>query len=78
MESQPQIPEFRNIPENFHPCMSVQVLLNLLNKLGGSDKMLGFYQFFRNKFNKLNNTGAWMLDSICQMTFYYFVIMFLV
>ena len=22
MESQPQNPEFRNNPENFHPCMS--------------------------------------------------------
>ena len=21
MESQPQIPEFRNNPENFHPCI---------------------------------------------------------
>ena len=51
MESQPHNPEFRNNPENFHPCMSVQVG-------GGGDKILGFYQDFRNKFNKLNNTGA--------------------
>ena len=27
-----------------------------------------FYLFFRNKFNKFNNTGAWILDSIYQMT----------
>ena len=57
MESQPHNPEFRNNPENFHPWMSVQVLLNLLNKLGGGgDKMLGFYHFFCNKFNKLNRS----------------------
>ena len=24
MESQPQNPEFRNNPENFHPCITVQ------------------------------------------------------
>ena len=24
MESQPQNPEFRNNPENFHPCMYLQ------------------------------------------------------
>ena len=24
MESQPQIPEFRHNPENFHPCMFVE------------------------------------------------------
>ena len=24
MESQPQNPEFRNNPENFHPCVSVR------------------------------------------------------
>ena len=27
MESQPQNPKFRNIPENFHPCIS-PILLN--------------------------------------------------
>ena len=41
MESQPQTPEFRNIPENFHPCMSAHVLLNSLNELRKSDKIRG-------------------------------------
>ena len=39
--------------------MSARVLLNLLNKLGKSDKMRGLPSIlllFRNKFNKLNNT----------------------
>ena len=47
--------------------MSAHVLLNLLNKLGKSDKMWGFpsiLSLFRIKFNKFNNTGARMLDSI--------------
>ena len=41
MGSQPQNPEFRNNPENFHPCsksigsyMSAHVLLNLLSSNG--------------------------------------------
>ena len=41
--------------------MSAHVLLNLLNELGKSDKMQGLLSilsFFRNKFNKFNNTGA--------------------
>ena len=53
MESQPQNPEFRNNPENFHPCISAHwvlyclnresymndhVLLNLLNKLSKGSK----------------------------------------
>ena len=59
MESQPQNPEFRNNPENLHPCnkwttnrgsyMSAHVLLNLLNELRKRDKMRGcqaFYLFF--------------------------------
>ena len=41
--------------------MSAHILLNLSNKLGKRDK--AFYLFFLNKFNKFNNTGAWMLDS---------------
>ena len=51
MESQPQNPEFRNYPENLHPCnkwttnigsyMNAHVLLNLLNELKNSDKMQG-------------------------------------
>ena len=41
--------------------MSAHVLLNLLNELGKSDKMQGLrsiLSFFRNEFNKFNNTGA--------------------
>ena len=47
--------------------MSAHVLLNLLNKLRKRDKMRGLLSIlslFRNKFNKYNNTGACMLDSI--------------
>ena len=47
--------------------MSAHVLLNLLNELGKSDKMRGLPSIlllFRNEFNKFNNTGARMLDSI--------------
>ena len=39
--------------------MSAHVLLNLLNVLRKSDKMRGLpsiLSFFRNEFNKLNNT----------------------
>ena len=36
-------------------------------KLGNGDKMRGFLSLFRNKFNKFNNTGAQMLDSIYHM-----------
>ena len=56
--------------------MSAHVLLNLLNKLGKSDKMWGLpgiLLLFRNKFNKFNNTGAWMLDSIYHMTLNYYI-----
>ena len=51
--------------------MSAHVLLNLLNELGKRDKMRGLpsiLSLFRNKFNKFNNTGAQMLDSIYHMT----------
>ena len=51
--------------------MSTYVLLNLLNELGKRDKMRSlpsFYLFFRNEFNKFNNTGARMLDSFYHMT----------
>ena len=47
--------------------MSAHVKLNLLNKLGKSDKMQGLpsiLSLFHNQFNKSNNTGAGMLD--CQ------------
>ena len=51
--------------------MSSHVLLNLLNELGIGDKMGGLPSIlwlFCNKFNKFNNTGARMLDSIYHMT----------
>ena len=51
--------------------MSAHVLLSLLNELRKSDKMRGLpsiLSLFRNEFNKLNNTGARMLDSIYHMT----------
>ena len=51
--------------------MSAHVILNLLNELGKSDKMRGLPSIlllFRNKFNKFNNTGAQMLDSIYHIT----------
>ena len=51
--------------------MSAHVLLNLLNKLGKRDKMLGLLSIlslFRNEFNKVNYTRARMLDSIYHMT----------
>ena len=41
--------------------MSAHVLLNLLKKFGEKDKMQGLpsiLSFFRNKFNKFNNTRA--------------------
>ena len=45
--------------------MSAHVLLNLLNELGKSDKMLdkmldlpSILSLFRNEFNKFNNTGV--------------------
>ena len=47
--------------------MSAHVLLNLLNELRKRDKMRGLpsiLSFFRNEFNKFNNTGARMFDSI--------------
>ena len=52
--------------------MSSYVLLNLLNELGKRDKMRGLsiiLSLFRNEFNKFNNTGARVLDSIYHMTF---------
>ena len=51
--------------------MSAHVLLNLLSKLRKRDKMRGLpgiLSLFRNEFNKFNNTGARMLDSIHHMT----------
>ena len=49
---------------------SAHVLLNLLNELGKRDKMWslpGILSLFPTKFNKFNNTRAWMLDSIYHM-----------
>ena len=51
--------------------MSAPVLLNLLKELGKRDKMRGLssiLSLFHNEFNKFNNTGATMLDSIYHMT----------
>ena len=47
--------------------MSVCVILNLLNELRKSDKILGLpgiLSIFRNEFNKFSNTQALMLDFI--------------
>ena len=51
--------------------MSAHVLLNLLNELGKGNKMqdLPCILLLFHKFNKFNNTGAQMLDSIYYMTF---------
>ena len=52
--------------------MSAHVLLKLLNQLGKSDKMQGLpsiLSLFPNLFNKFNNTGAQMIDSIYHMAF---------
>ena len=51
--------------------MSAPVLLILLNELGKRDIMQGLssiLSLFRNEFNKFNNTGAQMLESIYHMT----------
>ena len=51
--------------------MSAHVLLNLLNEFGKRDKMRGLLSIlslFRDEFNKFNNTGVRMLDSIYHMT----------
>ena len=50
--------------------MSAHVLSNLLNELRKRDKMrdlLSILSFFRNEFDKFNNTGARMLDSIYHL-----------
>ena len=51
--------------------MSAHVLLTLYNELRKQNKMQGLpsiLSFFRNKFNKLNNTEARILDSVYHMT----------
>ena len=50
--------------------MSAHGLLNLLNELGKRDKMRGLCSIlsrFRKEFNKFNNTGRRMSDSIYHM-----------
>ena len=51
--------------------MSAHVLLNLSNKLRKRDQMRGsssILSLFRNKFDRFNNRGARMIDSIYHMT----------
>ena len=51
--------------------MSAHVLLNVFYELRKRDKMRGLpriLSLFRNDFNKFNNTGAELLDSIYHMT----------
>ena len=51
--------------------MSAHVLLNSLNKLGKRENMRGLpsiLSLFCNEFNKFNNTGPQMLDSIYHRT----------
>ena len=60
--------------------MIVHVLFNILNELRKRDKMRGLsgvLSLFPNEFNKCNNTGARMLDSIYHMTLKYLEIIFL-
>ena len=51
--------------------MSAHVLLYLLNELGKKircEALPSILSVFPNEFNKFNNTGARMQDSICHMT----------
>ena len=51
--------------------MSARVLLNLLNELGKKircEALPSILSVFPNEFNKFNNTGARMQDSIYHMT----------
>ena len=50
--------------------MSTHVLLNLIHELRKRDKMRDLPRIlsFCNEFNKFNNTGARMVDSIYHMT----------
>ena len=55
--------------------MSANAILNLLNKLRKRDKIQGLPSILSlccNKFNKFNNTGAWMLDSFYHMMLKWF------
>ena len=52
-------------------CIKAHVLLNLLKELKKRDKMRGWSRIVSqqcNEFNKFNNTGVRMLDSINHMT----------
>ena len=52
MESQPQNPEFRNNPENFHPC-------EFAKQAAKSDRMIGkpcILSVSINSFTKYNNS----------------------
>ena len=53
--------------------MIADVLLNLLNKFGKSDRMRGLPSILLlfHKFNKLNNAGAGKLDSIYHVTLHF-------
>ena len=56
------------------------VLLNLLNKLKKKDEMQSFVEYFiafYNHFNKFNNTGTHILDSVSHMTIITTVITFI-
>ena len=51
--------------------MNVHVLLNLLNKLGKNvrcEALPSILSVFPNEFDKFNNTGAQMQDTIYHMT----------
>ena len=57
--------------------MSAHVLLKLLNESWKRDKMRGLpsiLSLFRNEFNKFNNKGARMLDSVYHMTLTFFLV----
>ena len=59
--------------------MSAHVLLNLVNELEKREKMRGLPSMlspFRNEFDKFNNTGERMLDSIYHMAIKLFSIYF--
>ena len=60
--------DYRDKYRILHECSN---LLDLSKELRKSDEMQGLpiiLLLFRNEFNKFNNTGAGMSDSICHMT----------
>ena len=51
--------------------MSAHFFIGFIKRVGKRDKMRGFpriLSLFRNEFNKLNSTGARMLDSFYHIT----------